>query len=402
MKILLLANSFPRLKNEATGVYNYRLVKQFKEMGEDIFVAYFRVWLPGRKIISTYIYDEIKVYQICLPIILTNKYFNSLFRYNILICRIFGKLFLEKELQVCDIIHSVDICSNGIIAGYWANKFKKPHVSQAIGSDVNYNLKKIVKGNNYSKWLKNINGIITNSKNLEIQIRAIFPYYYELKTIYRGINIVPNTDKHRENGKEKGICFLYIGGFASKDTLNKGNNTKGGATLTQAWQMVERELIKTNAVLFMGGPRSNKKFLLSWRNNLNYPNRVKIIGNLTPTRVKYFMQISDVIIIPSMKEGLPNVLLESYANRRPVIGSDAGGNPEIILHGKTGFVFKCGDSNALSKLLMQAASDKKKIEIMGMNGYNHAKDYFNAVNYGPNLKLFYENTIIKYSLYKKS
>ena len=62
---------------------------------------------------------------------------------------------------------------------------------------------------------------------------------------------------------------------------------------------------------------------------------------------------SDCLILPSVQEGISNVVLESMAIGLPVISSDCGGMKEIINYGRNGFYFPSRDSVALEKLLLK-------------------------------------------------
>lgn len=73
--------------------------------------------------------------------------------------------------------------------------------------------------------------------------------------------------------------------------------------------------------------------------------------------------LADVFVIPSIAENFPCVALESLASGTPVIGSDAGGIPEIVSTG-TGWIFERGNSDALAGTLANAFSDAGRLEGM--------------------------------------
>lgn len=391
MKIFFLASSFPDKKNKASGIFNYRMVKQMKEMGQEVVVVFFRMLLPGRKLINNYFYDGIKVTQVCLPLIPIDNYF--FLRINSIVCRFFGWKLLKRQLITCDIIHSVYLTNNGVTAGQWAKKLKIPHVAQAIGSDVNSDMQRMAKNNVFKKLIQNIDGIIANSNNLKKIIECLYPESPEIRTIYRGIHIdnIPHCSSVTNRKKE--VSFLFLGGLNPYKRLKYGINTKGGITLMKAWQKVEEELFQLNCVLYFGGPYSDKDILKKWKDNLNYPQQINIIGELDPSIVKEFLYKSDMVIIPSMEEGLPNLLLESFANGKPVIGSNAGGIAEVMIDGETGYIFNIGDDNELARLLINTAENKEKNKIMGQKAYERARDFFNADSYSLNVLNFYKKFI---------
>lgn len=387
MKIFFLASSFPDKSNPMSGIFNFRFVKQMSELGEDIDVVFFRMWTPRRKVISTYLYNEIKVTQVCLPLIPSRGSF-IFFKVNILICRYLGWLMLKKQLAKSDIIHSVSLTMNGIIAGYWAKKLDVPHIAHAIGSDVNSDM--ILMGEKNFGWIKNIDGIITNSYDLEKSLKKYFPEKPNIKTIYRGIQV----DKLQTDEDKicKGTAFLYLGGLGNK-TLPCGINTKGGITLMEAWEKVENELHSLKATLYFGGPSSDNKIFFDWKENLKFPEQIHLIGKLDPNGVKNYLHKADVVVIPSMQEGLPNVLTESCASGKPTIGSTAGGIPEVIVNGETGYIFETGNAEQLKELLVKSANNPEKNKIMGRKAYERVKASFNSDSYSQKVLSFYEKII---------
>lgn len=72
---------------------------------------------------------------------------------------------------------------------------------------------------------------------------------------------------------------------------------------------------------------------------------------------------SDIFILPSKSEGMPQTLIEAMARGKIVIGSDNLGNKELITDGKNGFLFKNGDSKSLFNLL-------KKIRNLNLKDLN--------------------------------
>ncbi len=56
---------------------------------------------------------------------------------------------------------------------------------------------------------------------------------------------------------------------------------------------------------------------------------------------------ADVLVNPSLSEGLPNIVLEGMALKKPVIATSVGGVPEIITHMETGYLVPASDSEAI-------------------------------------------------------
>ena len=87
-----------------------------------------------------------------------------------------------------------------------------------------------------------------------------------------------------------------------------------------------------------------------------------------------YLQLSDIFILNSINEGLPNVLLEAMACGKPVIGSDIMGPSEIIINGKTGYTSDFRDLKKLFEMIFHLLEDDKKMTQMGKNGLNRMKE----------------------------
>ena len=102
--------------------------------------------------------------------------------------------------------------------------------------------------------------------------------------------------------------------------------------------------------------------------------------------------MSDIFILTSLYEGLPNVLLEAQVLKKFIISSNCPTGPrEILLNGKAGYLFKIKDYRNLSKLILKILGNKKvmnkKIDI----GYKNLDRF----NYELNLNKYYK-TVLKY------
>ena len=114
---------------------------------------------------------------------------------------------------------------------------------------------------------------------------------------------------------------------------------------------------------------------------LSLKNIVEIIHPGSQEEVYKIMSESDCLILPSVQEGISNVVLESMALGLPVVSSDCGGMKEVINNGRNGFYFPARDSKALEKLLLKVMNltyqEREKI-------INEGKKYIDQ-NFNPKL-----------------
>ncbi|KAA3643369.1 MAG: glycosyltransferase family 1 protein [Chloroflexi bacterium] len=79
----------------------------------------------------------------------------------------------------------------------------------------------------------------------------------------------------------------------------------------------------------------------------------------------YVFERIDIAVLPSIyKEGLPNVLQEAMAMHVPVVSSNLGGVPEIVIEGQTGYAVEPGDSQALAAAIQKLWEDQEAYKRM--------------------------------------
>jgi|TARA_B100001964_G_scaffold69644_1_gene78985 glycosyltransferase involved in cell wall biosynthesis len=86
--------------------------------------------------------------------------------------------------------------------------------------------------------------------------------------------------------------------------------------------------------------------------------RVVFAGRRSATEIPKWMAAADVLVLPSLSEGRPNVVLEAQACALPVVATAVGGTPELVEDGVHGLLVPPGDSNALAGSLRRLVSDE--------------------------------------------
>jgi glycosyltransferase involved in cell wall biosynthesis len=76
----------------------------------------------------------------------------------------------------------------------------------------------------------------------------------------------------------------------------------------------------------------------------------------------------DLLVLPSYTEGLPNVVLEAFASRVPVVATSVGGTPEVVDDEVSGYLVPAGSPPALTRRILDALSCEATRKAMGQRG----------------------------------
>jgi len=94
--------------------------------------------------------------------------------------------------------------------------------------------------------------------------------------------------------------------------------------------------------------------------------------------VPSILATSDILVLPSLSEGLPFVVPEAMAAGLPVVATRVGGIPEAVIEGRTGFLVKPASVFELEQALVRLLDDPNLMRDMGARGKQRAFQEFNV------------------------
>lgn len=89
-----------------------------------------------------------------------------------------------------------------------------------------------------------------------------------------------------------------------------------------------------------------------------------------------FYEAMDVLVLPSRSEAFGMVLLEAMALAKPVVATDVGGIPEVVVDGVTGLLVPPGQPSRLAGALLRLLEDQSERLRMGVAGYARVRQHF--------------------------
>jgi len=165
-------------------------------------------------------------------------------------------------------------------------------------------------------------------------------------------------------------------GFDEKVTITKMGRLgkrKGTYDLLEAFSRIASKYHHVH--LIMAGDGDVEKIRKRVK-KLGLEDRVEVPGWVSGHRVAEVYSTTDIYVLPSYNEGLPNSILEAMAWRLPVVATPVGGIPEAVIDGKTGFLVEAGDIDALFAALDRLLTDHYLRLKMGKAGFDRFKEKF--------------------------
>lgn len=151
-------------------------------------------------------------------------------------------------------------------------------------------------------------------------------------------------------------------------------SVKGHTVLLKAFQILRER--HDNLTLFVVGDGPLRGHLEAEAHRLGIGQSVVFVGH--QDQAYNFINMMDIFAIPSLHEGIPMVLLEAFALRRPVIASRVGGIPEVVSHGQSGLLVKPADVGELAEGINAMIEDQSKTLAFGIAGRSRVECEFSA------------------------
>ena len=132
------------------------------------------------------------------------------------------------------------------------------------------------------------------------------------------------------------------------------------------------------------GPAPNEKYFKDLKDLIDksdLQNQVSLIGPVDRESVKDYYSTSNLMILPSISEGLARVIFESQVAMCPVLVTDAPGMSDIVIDGQTGYVFESNNLDSLSLKIEYIKNNYDEASLVAKNakGFilsNYSEDNF--------------------------
>ncbi|NIR49305.1 glycosyltransferase family 4 protein [candidate division KSB1 bacterium] len=356
MNLLVISQMFPCRRHPTSAIFFANLMKELAKRVRSLTVVTPRAYIPKgltklNKRWSRWRLDPMvsteKGIRIIRPYVFTIPGpaftgLNSLFM-NVGLKRLLEDVTVKPDI---DLILGYNMLPEGCSTVHLAKKFDLPSAFWAIGSDVhdfaqrnwlNYHLSR--------KCIEQADLILTESQELEFEVKKFSNRIKQIKTFYKGIDLSYFRDHPPKPvilqilNLKPGRRYLLFVGRLIRD--------KGIHELVQSFKNLAQRYADLDLILV--GEEDEKSKLRAELEQAGLLQRVVFTGIISQQDVARYMNVAEMLVFPSWAEGLPNAVMEAMAAGLPVVASDVGGIPEIVVNGVSGLLVSPRNVAALTK-----------------------------------------------------
>ncbi len=253
-------------------------------------------------------------------------------------------------------------------------------------------------------------------ETLSLEKNLIFPNLYKKLFLLMAKYSIDKSDKIRAVSSSTENQVLSIDSSKSvvrfpawvnfkdfenvKANLNSDNKFNilfiGSVTDRKKPHMIIEAIQKINdesCHLSIVGPTPNEKYFLELKNLIDksgLQNQVSFTGVVDRESVKEYYSTSNLMILPSISEGLARVIFESQVASCPVLVTDAPGMGDIVIDGQTGYVFESNNIDSLIAKIIYIKNNYEEVSLVAKNAKEFILSNFSEDNFKFSFKKLFD------------
>ncbi len=229
-----------------------------------------------------------------------------------------------------------------------------------------------------------VDGIITNSNTIK-QIYDSYNWFEQdfVKVIFNGVQINDEISAYNYQAEFPGKKIIFSAGRFVEQ--------KGFEYLIQSAEILN--LQRQDLVFAIAGEGELENQLKQLVKSKKLENTIKFLG--FKNDILPFIKGADIFVLPSLYEGMPNVVMEAMSVAKPVIATNVNGTAELIEENQTGFTIPIKNPQILAEKINLIIDDKEKLIELGLNGKNRVEKLFSIERMITNLENYFYESINK-------
>jgi N-acetyl-alpha-D-glucosaminyl L-malate synthase BshA len=229
-------------------------------------------------------------------------------------------------------------------------------------------------------------GVTAVSKHLRHETCEQLKIYKEIEVIYNFIDFSRFSRMNKEH-------FRMAIAPAGEKILVHTSNFRKVKRIEDVIQVFDTVLKQTPAKLLLVGDGPERPKLERLCREMNIYEHVRFLGK--QDAIEEILAVADLFIIPSANESFGLAALEAMACEVPVISSNAGGLPEVNVHGVTGFLSEIGDVEGMAQNALLLLQNPAMLQEFRHNALEQAKR-FDISCILPKYEAYYEKILTRF------
>jgi glycosyltransferase involved in cell wall biosynthesis len=236
-------------------------------------------------------------------------------------------------------------------------------------------------------------GVVANSHAVEADLfRSGFAKSKKVTVIHNGIDhradrptVPPQQVRKKLNIPEDAPLVALVADLRPEKDIE---------TFLRAAACIGKAIPETRFLII--GEGSDRQRLEQIALGLGLAQRALFLGD--QSQVEDFLALSEVCVLSSWTESLPNAVLEAMSMARPVVATNAGGTQELVKDGETGFLVPVRDFKAMAERIMELLLDSGLSRAMGEAGRKRVERVFSCALMKDRLEALYDTLLRQRSL----
>lgn len=389
LRILVISHMYPNLVNPQSGIFVHNQCRALQAADVDIEVIspvpsfpFYPKWNGYRDLPAQKIEDGIPISYVSTRMYPGGIGFSTYGRHYAY--ALTSKIKEVRKRFAFDVVHCHTLFPDGNAGALLKDQLQVPLVTTAHGSDVMLYPKRSSRVKKKTiQAIKQSDAVITVSKRLEQEVRELVSDA-SVTTIYNGF--APELFFPRDKVEARHMLGLDV---TQKNLLFVGNlyPVKGLSYLLQAFNLLLDKA--PNVHLHIVGDGRLRNSLEKEVANMNIDEQVTFHGRQPYEAIPTWLQSADAVVLSSLSEGLPSILLESMGCGVPMISTDVGGIKEILQDQRTGLLVPPENAEALAQAMVRMMVDQEdQRDLYGKAARNASYSYTWRQNAENHLELY--------------
>ncbi|HEX9984672.1 MAG TPA: N-acetyl-alpha-D-glucosaminyl L-malate synthase BshA [Thermoanaerobaculia bacterium] len=203
------------------------------------------------------------------------------------------------------------------------------------------------------------------------------------------IEVIPNFVDPTRFRRHESSAYCHMFGPPGDKLLCHVSNFRPVKRIMDVVEVFERVVREVPSRLLMVGDGPDRSRAEAYCRDRGLRDRVHFIGSVP--NLEEIVGSSDLFLLPSDAESFGMAALEALASEVPVIATRAGGLPEVVDDGETGYLLPVADVDGMAERAIEILRDDELRRRMGARGRELAVERFDVGKIVPQYRALYEN-----------